>query len=372
MSYTRKQKIYAEYMLHQFGISDSVFINQYLFHLELLYGKMEQYVTRWKYSVSSCVEMLKEEQGLRKNIYQIKIKESFNKKLYATDYANYSYCPVSYVISKSFEIEKPSGVEYRDIGSNLHEKLLLLNKINSNSKLNEDDFFENLRYETGLHSPLIKKISNSTLIFAGHIDSKIFINNEENYAGSPDYIFQDEQGDHFIVEEKFHYKKDPFKEGQDEYYYRRGINVDEYREKWQKHKVHFFDNHKVQLISYIRNIKEFDIKYGYLIYWYYDFSTDAIPYVHRDAVLEMKLDSQSQKLYDETKTNIERVLQNKVIEFDVTTLNPKKCAGCVVNKYCGHKSSKYKKINLPYNPNDLTLIYVPFPEELRNPPTTNI
>ena len=69
MSYTTKQRIYAEYMLKQIGITDSDFIEKYLVYLIKIYGKMEVAYTRyndngygwdvWKFTVRDCISSLK-------------------------------------------------------------------------------------------------------------------------------------------------------------------------------------------------------------------------------------------------------------------------------------------------------------------------
>ncbi len=192
-----------------------------------------------------------------------------------------------------------------------------------------------------------------------------FINEEqENYSGSPDYIFQDEQGNYFVVEEKFHKRKDPYKETYEELVYFQDDYAEAKRENWLNFKIHFYKNHQIQLISYLCNIKEYEIKYGYLIYWFYDFENGE-PYIHREAVLEMKLDGQKKSYYLEAKNGIETVLKNKKIAFNKKSLNPKKCAGCVVNKYCAHKSGKLEQLKFPYEICDLSLESIPFPEELK-------
>lgn len=373
MSYSRKQWLYAVYMLNQFGIKNESFIYQYLTHLSLLYGKMEQFNTRWHYSVSACIDLLKDELELKKNINQIEYVKDSKTNIRATDLGNFNYCSASYVINKSFVIEKPNGEVFTKIGTELHEKLLLLNQIKPNNEHSEfNEYRLNLRIEAGLNSPLLKKISNSTLVFAGHLESKIFINNNENYSGSPDYIFQDELGEYFVVEEKFHFKRDPSEYTYDE---SNGLSDGEASAKnrmetWKNLKIHFFENHRVQLISYIKNITEYDIKYGYLLYWFYDIS-DNIPFVHRDDILEIKLDEQNNELYNKTKSEISILQSNKIINFNVNKLNPKKCAGCVVNKYCAHKSGKFNELKFPYDVLDLNLSFVPFPEELKRTPPSN-
>ena len=134
MSYTKKQQIYAKYMLKQIGMSNEDFIEGYLKHLEVLYAEMipEQNKTTgwvsWKHTVNNCIERLKEEIQLKKNRHNIKYKK-LTDKIAATDLANYIYCPVSYSISKTFEIETfGNGINLAALGQNFHEQVRLINR----------------------------------------------------------------------------------------------------------------------------------------------------------------------------------------------------------------------------------------------------
>src|SRR5690554_1714127 len=86
------------------------------------------------------------------------------------------------------------------------------------------------------------------LRFVGHNDFKnqrYFINENEGFIGQPDYIFKNKNGENFVVEEKF----------------QRNTYGNQRR---------FYNNHKIQLASYINYIQEINLKYGYLVYWVYD------------------------------------------------------------------------------------------------------
>jgi len=369
MGYTKKQRIFAEYLLKQVGITNQKFIESYLNHLALLYGNWIQ-INRWIYSTSECIDLLLSEIYLKKNTDIIIRKSSFNKRIWATDLSNYTYCPASYVLGKSFEIQKPSGIEFTEIGKNLHEKLLLLNRVTQKNIIERKMPLEQGISDNIISSPLLQKIISSRLIFSGHGENKVFVNEQENYSGSPDYIFQDEEGNYFAVEEKFHKIRNPFKQTYKELIEEYDSDASFRREKWSELQIPFYKNHQVQLISYLNNIKQYHLKYGYLIYWFYDFEYRE-PYVHREAVLEIKLDDQKKAYYSEAKTGIESIIKEKGSSFDIKKLNPKKCAGCVVNKYCAHKSGKFEHLKFPYDPSDLALVKIPFPEELRRLPPPN-
>ena len=147
MSYTKRQQLFASYMLNQIGIFDKEDISTYLGYLSFLYGRLEpfpddRYISgfNWKYTVSDCIDHLIEEIKLKKNYTNIKAKEPKQTNS-ATGYAYYQYCPASYVISNSFEIEKPSGVEFTNQGKLFHEQLRLARK--SIGRKSEDSTISN-------------------------------------------------------------------------------------------------------------------------------------------------------------------------------------------------------------------------------------
>jgi hypothetical protein len=113
------------------------------------------------------------------------------------------------------------------------------------------------------------ELSKSSIVFYGHDneENRYFKSANENFIGQPDYIFKnDTTNDIFVVEEKFQFlPKDP--STFDYSYY-----SDEEEQKIIKKRASktFFSNHVNQLNSYIYGIGEYDIRYGYLVYWKYE------------------------------------------------------------------------------------------------------
>lgn len=352
-------------MLKQIGMDKPEHIEKYLNHLETLYGRMKSFYSEsyyngigWFYSVSDCMKNIIDEIQLKKSKSSIK-KISPSNFISATDISNFSYCPVSYSIHKSFEIEKPSGIEYTEIGTNFHEQLRLIPKTN----------FKQYEESDRLYNDVINIIRASRIVFCGHNeDIRVFRN--EKFIGTPDYIFQDPAGQYFVVEEKFHRKHDPEKVSSTEIMNDNcGIlEIDEEaeleRKKWKEFEGYFFQNHILQVLSYIKNITDYKIDYGYLIYWYYDFENEQ-PYIHKVVTKKINLDTETDTLLNSSVELIERFISNKQIEFLSDKLNMKKCAGCVVNKYCGHKNGRFNILTIPYDLNFLNLYYVEFPPDLK-------
>ena len=349
-------------------MTDPKDIDAYLEHLEKLYGGMVSYPSQqyysgisWRYSVSDCIDIIKQELDLKKTRQTIKTvdqKSTFS----ATDLANYDYCPASFVISNSFLIENPSGQEFTEIGKDFHEKLLA-----ARTSWHKEDGVDFSSYDLD-----IEAVRQSRLIFAGHQDKNRKFTNG-NWVGTPDYIFQDKNNNYFIVEEKFHYKRDPAKNSgyigydpqvEEIYDDDAAEEAKKEQEQWSNYKGYFFTNHIVQIASYIKNIRDYPIKYGYLLYWYYDNKNDE-PYIHKVVAKRTELDQKTEELYSKAFKGVEELKSALTAPFQVDKLNMRKCAGCVVNKYCGHKTRRYNSLPFPYNQNLLNLFYAVFPEELR-------
>lgn len=60
-------------------------------------------------------------------------------------------------------------------------------------------------------------------------------------------------------------------------------------------------------------------------------------------------------------------------KFNKDERNPAKCASCIANLLCGHKTGQFEDYSIPYSLNYLKTYYAKFPEELRkdDEPQTN-
>jgi CRISPR/Cas system-associated exonuclease Cas4 (RecB family) len=359
MAYSTKQKLFAEFMLKRIGFTQSELIEQYLTQLENVFGRWSEWTnnngyTSLTYSVSDCIQMLVDEIEIKKNKQEIQSKELNQVNISATELSNYVYCPVSYSVAKSFVINKPTGQEFTDIGVTLHEQLRLIDK-KIPFNLSETEAHQNNVFQ----DEIIRRIRSSQIVFIGHTEDKQYFTNEDaQFVGQPDYIFKDKEGKYFIVEEKFHSIKP------------------ESHNYWQEHPNQynsltnrFYDNHQIQVISYLRNIKEYKLDYGYLIYWYYQTSKliqgnttyGEFPQIHDVRTKQIVLNDETEKFYETTVANIRNLQNEKVQSFNAANLHINKCVGCVVNKYCSHKARRLNTFALPYRRDDLKLFFVDFP-----------
>jgi CRISPR/Cas system-associated exonuclease Cas4 (RecB family) len=288
---------------------------------------------------------------LKKKLDSIKLKDVHNSsKVSATSLANFEFCPASYAIQQSFIIDKSTNEDKRLIGIDLHESLRLVKKTTGE----KDEKKSYYGYDV-LHNKLINKIKNCELIFSGHTqEKKFFINDERNYIGQPDYIFKDPKGKHFVVEEKFKYLNQYSDQGHSDY--------EKTKNEKNKIKTTFFSNHIVQIKSYIDYIKEYEIEYGVLIYWFYDL-IDQLPHVH-SVSLKVINRNDNNNLLESTFSDLQSFIDKGGIDFK-SNLNVNKCTSCSVNKYCAHKTGNFKHLEFPYDKSKLKLTQIEFPEKLK-------
>lgn len=348
-------------------MDDVDFIRDFLAYYAATYGSFQKYDSGWYYNTSEAISQLVLERDIKKHRYNVKNNISDFNHLRAIDLANFSFCPASFAIANSFDIEHKTGEKERKIGELLHEKLKLIKRVKnykSTGKI-EHKMFDD---------PVILKILKSENVYIGHLEeSDTFFNSDLNIASKPDYIFKDSSGNHFVVEEKFQYKRDPRKETFDDRSYKWNNMYSESHEEerkkeikeWDNHKPYFYLNHRIQVITYLKSIQHYNLKYGYLIYWYYDYRGDKSPiiheepyinpYIHKVSTKKITLNDRSHKLFRKVYSKINEFLSRETMKFRPEKLKPKKCGGCVVNKYCGHKSKNYHEVSFPYKKDYLSL-----------------
>lgn len=337
MSLTLSQTRYAEFLLKRIGFNESNGLQEYLKHLMYFHGKwisvLRNDKTTSKFTSADCITHLKEEVDLKINKYKkIKYKvESGN--LSATDFSNFVFCKVAFAINRTFRIEELSNQIQIEIGSKLHEQLRLINRTSPY-------FYDTVEVES---NEIIKIIRQSELIFAGHDTNNTLFYNELNHVvGQPDYIFRDKNLAYFIVEEKFRENHD------DE-------SVKE-----------IFPNHVIQLLSYLINIKQYEIKFGYLIQWGYGYLRSSgsedygMPRIESVKIKKIELNDKSIAYFEEILNEIKTFQKTGTTSFNQDKINLRKCAGCSVNKYCTHKTGIHQTIDYPFNMVQMNLFSAKF------------
>ena len=273
-------------------------------------------VNKFKYINDTISVLLKE--------IEIRDKLEINKSIddfyiSASDLLSYAFCEVSFSIIKSFVIDNNKNLNLVR-GTKLHEQFRLIFK-----RTRFQDIQNKFTNFNEKQTKFLLKINSCELIYSGHNSNFIFLNEENKYKGQPDYIFQDLNGDYFIIEEKFHLSSNKSDDFQNMFYF----------------------NHLMQLQSYIEFIKEYDIKYGIVIDWYYYVQDDNLMIEDFKWKIIYK-NGEFKKLLFENIKKIKLLKERKKIDYKHTqSLN--KCFNCSVNKYCGHKTDYFEVLEYPYD-----------------------
>ncbi len=374
------QKLFNNYLLMRLGFTSGVYKNKYLDILQKKYS-IFKYLLAQKivrdtktqkiiYPFDSLYKHYKEKDNLlipsRYNLSDILMLEFNikNNKLYtnkeqlssfisATDISNFTYCPVSWAISKTYLLPKSESAR---IGTLLHEEHKLINYINIAQSVNINKTHNYSRYrlwkldlDSGAKD-LLNDLTDSVAVYVGLSQENgrnHYFKGKDIYVGQPDYIFFNYRTKkYFIVEEKFH-------------------------ETSQYEKTFFFENHLNQLSSYIYGILDYEISYGYLVNWTYEYSNSRNRYTYEPEIKQLHA-KRINKNYDyhrknliETYKGIKHVLKEGRGLFDTSKLSPSKCISCVNYMLCVHKTKQYNEYSFPYSNKYMETKKVSMPKELK-------
>ena len=373
MQLSTKQLAFRDYLLQKLGFQNDSYLEIYLDNLTKIAGIYYHLVTIldkdwdknnpkpyyhktyinpfepnegevWVPEYFSVIDLLMWEFQQKKNL-SFKPLNLTNPLLSATDLANFTFCSIGFSISKSFiQIENKlakKGIEY-------HEKKLLKiedRKIfqDKTNRQREDYEQEELAYKNDINGYFFDEFATSELIYSGHSleeEQKYFINNEKSFVGQPDYIFKNSKGEYFVVEEKFKVLRN-------------------------SQQVYFADSHKIQLSAYIHYLNEYDLKYGYLIYWIYNRDSRGYTKLENCLVLKIYKTAKTEMFLDSLVAEIKNFTTKKYLDLELDKLNPTKCANCVHTLLCGHKNKKFKQVSFPYSKNYFITYYAPYPDILK-------
>lgn len=368
---TDKQIIFMNYLLNRLGFQESKYRDEYIGYLSEIafihkgiaaidekdwdeenpkpFYYLDDEFERYLPEYFTIIDFLVWEYKLKKS-KNFKLLEKQSNYISATDLANYTYSPVGYSISKTFAAPKN---HLGEIGSKKHEEHRLIQLIKPRSKktenaeieTDEENIKEGLfqKFITNENQKFFNDINESELIFSGHSKNdsslKYFINETKNFIGQPDYIFKNQHGKYFIVEEKFKRQK-------------------------TANQNYFFRNHKIQLASYIYLLNKYKIDYGYLVYWLYDYN-NCLFEVENCNVFKINRSQSAESFLDSAYNSVVSFNEKKILTLEINKLNPKKCANCVYVLSCGHKNKRENQVSMPYQLNYINLFGAAYPNELK-------
>ena len=259
--------------------------------------------------ISEVISILKAES-------QSKTRERINTStlISASEIANFQFCPVSFSIQRTYEVESDVKME---MGSFIHDTVNMKN----------GDFSRNGKTLLMNKIKELPKLYKNRINYSGHLNgSKTFVNTELNISCKPDYIISDNNsGEKFIIEEKYSAKA---------------------------LQTAMYLNQKIQLIAYLLTIP--DVEYGYVITWrYYSGERNELKLIlanddkNIDDFLisknDKELENQLKSLLMEMRRLISEGEMKKKIKYSSA-----KCSKCSVSQHCRHKKTKEQKLAFPY------------------------
>ncbi|SEJ47225.1 hypothetical protein SAMN04487995_4857 [Dyadobacter koreensis] len=337
MEEINKRSIFQQYLINRLGFLDDDFL--------LMYMTFRLFHSKSGYIIDSLLY----EYNLKRSL-EVELKPFATKYISATDLSNFTYCKASFAISKTYYLPKnESAIK----GTEQHEISPIISTFKySNTKsgeLNERSILDQFIKQQNMF--FFEDLKKSAMVFSGHYkdgkgEEKIYFKSSKgNYVGQPDYIFLSENDKYFVVEEKFQYQCDDDEDDP----------------------TSFHLNHINQTVSYLHGISDFDIQYGYLVYWKYNFYGDGSINIHACYVKKIIKSSVTRSHITSVFEELRKFLISGITDFDVSKRNANKCANCVVSAYCGHKTGNFDNLEVPYSKKFWKLKYIPFPKELRPP-----
>lgn len=318
----------------------------------LYYQFEDRYLPR-RYNI---IDFLIDEYKIKKNKNYI-IIENQSSQISATDLANFTFCPVGYSLSRSFKIpELISAV----VGSKLHDEKRIIgikSFLEETKTLEPGELIKDVSLDEretiytvvdSKNKSFFEDIMKGKLIYSGHNNTynannlTTFKNSELNFVGQPDYVFENQSGENFVIEEKYM------------------TTVNSASEQ-------FYNNHLMQLASYIYFLIEIKAHYGYLVYWKRYLQYDEHGYfteTRKCLIMKVIREKKYEDILLKTFSDVKLFMEKKYFNLSNEMLIPEKCAGCAFSMYCGHKNRRRNQVSLPYQRGYHNLYQCRFPEIL--------
>lgn len=305
--------------LNYSSIKSSEYIN------EILKNKEDESI---KAILTSNLKSLKDEVLFRERKL-FRFNYIANKVTTISNLSDFAFCPVAFAINFSYDVipNRSLNVEnYIDQKWTLGVRYFEYQK-NQNFNHTFYDFESNLEDYT-LNS--FMEIFSSRLLFNSYqnFNNKFFFrNSDDTLRGIPDYIFQNNYGQKFVVIEKFTKRK-----------------VDNEA---------FFLNDKIKLLAYMFEFNSLKIDFGYIIYWNYVLTDDnltgqLVQKITKCNILKIYKNDEDHDLLKKTISDLNIFKNTNQFCIENHKIILSKCLRCSVKLYCNHKRGKLKNINIPY------------------------
>lgn len=293
------------------------------------------YISRVK--LARYIKNFQEEFELREKKNLEKIYDP-NRTISVSDLSQYLFCPVSYAINATYEIDANETWEKDEwlgnrrnfsdrhryfVQSNDYQKAFGDTDIAISQKLKED-FNYLLTSEI-----LIDNVSKSSL--------QVFTDSQKSIVGAPDYILKNKDGNKFVLTEKF-------------------SSIHSADSKTP------FDSDLVKHFAYLDKFDQMNLDFGFFVTWYWeliDIETGTGRIKKKIKVTSYRIVRIDRSTTNSNKLNnalsrVKSLRNNKSMQIDGDRISyANKCFSCSVFSYCNHKTGNFDRINLPYGLTEL-------------------
>ena len=224
-----------------------------------------------------------------------------------------------------------------------------------------NNFKKTSSYNNWISNNLKNKLNKFDIIYNGSMDDSKYFNYGNIYL-KPDLIIYDRDNKEYgIIEEKYHFYSDPN-------YYKKVQTIVAKRKITEQVPVFnekviktAYLNNKVQLLMYLYILKEYDLKYGAMVYWNIELPVElpTSEYDERFSYEEnpgFKVISSTLFKFNKTPENREILAKeyrrfinfNKVKQISFGELLIEKCKNCSKKFFCKHRFGDLNEVKLPY------------------------
>lgn len=291
----------------------------------------DNYISRFR--LAKHIKHFQEEFTLRE---KANYNKSYNpdKTILVSDLSHYLFCPVSFAINETFDVNANSTWEKDEW---LGDKKMLIDryKVFEQTKNYEETFKESqIPINDALENDF-EYIFNSQIIVDNVSDKEttVYSNNDNTLFGAPDYLMQSEDGKKYAITEKFSsiYSADSKTP---------------------------FDSDLIKHFAFLDEFHTAGLDFGCFITWYWDLiniETNNGRVKKKIVVISYRItkiernEQNSSKLINTIK-KVSDFKKSKSMAIDGDHISyANKCFNCSVFTYCNHKTGKFDSIELPYD-----------------------
>jgi CRISPR/Cas system-associated exonuclease Cas4 (RecB family) len=290
----------------------------------------DDYISRVK--LARYIKNFQEEFELRE---KKKIKKIYNpnKTISVSDLSQYLFCPVSYAINETYEIDANDAWEKDEwLGNrrNFSDRHRLYNQNKDYAKTFDDSdilISDELKKDFGhlFNSKIIVDNVSKSLL-------QLFTDGQKSIVGAPDYILESNDGNKIVVTEKFS-----------------SIHSADLQTP--------FDSDLVKHFAYLEKFDKMDLDFGYFITWYWELidietNTERIKKkikITSYRIVKVERNNTNSNKLNNALNRVKSLKTTKSMQIDADRISyANKCFSCSVFSYCNHKTGKFDQINLPY------------------------